>query len=314
MVQLLVLGALSALVIYLLGVAHFCWMFAGGCVYATLSSETGAWQRPNARKRCDWFSGWVRRFYRHHTVFLRERTFHSLQPRVEKPCLYLAGPHGFLATSMFCTFLSDDARNDHVVVAVSWMARVPILGHILQWGGCIPSTRAAILHALLVRGRSVAIVPEGTAAIGTPFKDHMQPYLGAIRIAVEQQCAIRPVYFAGESRAWALLPEPLWLTRIRSFTHTFMDYPFPTLAFPRLLQPPRLITYILPEVVPYPILAHAHKQPEAWTAEVKREAIRLTAIYQRTMKIAAHLEVDIDAYNKEMDKIGLSSHVEYSAF
>lgn len=136
--------------------------------------------------------------FRHHPVFDAWRRYHRLRlltpplPYMEPGAAVVAHyPHGVFPTGSFLSapLCGDPATGvpDTVASVASVMLRLPVVRQVLAAYGCVPATRGA-LEAVLARGVSVGVLPEGVAGVfarSTPAVERLQTaHRGYVKLAL----------------------------------------------------------------------------------------------------------------------------------
>lgn len=164
-------------------------------------------------------------------------------PLPTAPCLVSFRPHGILALTATLAVLAaapDEpfARTRLAVHRI--LLSVPLLRDLLLALGCLEASEAAIAAALR-RGDSVAILPGGVHEMASPPVRPPNACPGIVRLAHAHGVPLIVVHCAGETDlCWVPEHSHPIMRRLRELTYTWLRYPFPTFALPRLWRRPRL--------------------------------------------------------------------------
>lgn len=199
--------------------------------------------RPPESKSFKHWKGWE--YFR--TTFFPIRMIDYETPKTNDIIrIYAVAPHGVYPVSVIFQFILNASFDYVTVVVTSLLFWIPIVREFACLAGCMPANSSDIV-ALLDKGRSVLIVPEGMRATlyyndpdgvmrvlrGIPGENEARK--GFVRCAVgsalHTQIQIIPVYASGERELYTVYNGfgPLrWLQRIMLSTYR---YGWPVFAF-----------------------------------------------------------------------------------
>eukprot|EP00928_Gymnodinium_smaydae_P033743 TRINITY_DN24093_c0_g1_i1.p1 TRINITY_DN24093_c0_g1~~TRINITY_DN24093_c0_g1_i1.p1 ORF type:complete len:335 (+),score=18.18 TRINITY_DN24093_c0_g1_i1:48-1052(+) len=130
--------------------------------------------------------------------------------------LFAMMPHGLYPFGGACASVSELANvfshaRGTVASAALW---VPMIRQLMGWVGCVPANSAS-MSAVLRAGESLFLVPGGIAEMLRTERSRerlvLEPRKGFIKLALEHQVPIVPVYIFGQSTLWDQLPLPSWM-------------------------------------------------------------------------------------------------------
>jgi len=165
--------------------------------------------------------------------------------------LYVVHPHGVLTLGTILTLVApDDPARLTVLVGAHWIVfALPVVREVALKLGCVSADRA-VLTTLLLRGYSVAVVPEGTNAHTERLAPQRPPRNGFVALAYSTRVPVVLIETPAEVHTYTLW-EPAALDRTRSRAMQGpLKYPFPSFFAARWPSVP-LITVCAHVARPY---------------------------------------------------------------
>lgn len=144
---------------------------------------------------------------------------------------YIMMPHGLYPFSGACAALSkmvDVFPNMRMAVAPIGM-RVPVIRQLMSWIGCILADKASISTAIK-NGDSVCLFPGGIGEMMRTEDSKERIILasrkGFVRIALEHNIPIVPVYVFGQSILWKHVQLPSFVERLSRWLKASIILPY----------------------------------------------------------------------------------------
>ena len=179
---------------------------------------------------------------------------------VDTPTIYAAFPHGLLPMGTAASVVAHGGawteathRPVPVVLASSAFTRLPGVRPLANLFGITDASRAVFEDILLIRKRSVYVLPGGIKEMlqcrndrlilyVDPEPPHIREHKGFLYIAYTNNVPVVPIFHLNQHALFHIwMPEGWGLQTMRTWSCRWLGYPFPSVFWPRRTQ---LTTYV----------------------------------------------------------------------